>query len=487
MDDSDPKEKLLEEKNFDLNLAIQAAGDYNLYQYLNLIFLSLVWIIVPSISIMLPFFRMMPQRMCQDNVNGVLSTRVCTLEEICDDKIVKIDSDDPLKTWASDFSLYCDSSAYFSSITMIYIIGIIVGNLFISKFTDTFGRKPVLKFHLILYLCTSIFTLFAWNYFVLYIVTFIVGILYAGTTMCAFIINFESSSSERKVQLSTFLSMSLGLGAIAHIVIFYYFKKWYVTVFITSIITIILLCFTYHLQESPEFLYMKHRTKELLAVLRYIARQNGRTQELEAYLDQTDFLFSRTDSYVRYNSYGIVDIFTFDLDAKLNLLVVSFGWFVMTLTFYGIDFNVGMFGINPYLTGIIVYASEAVSQFLGLLFIRKFGFTYTLCLCYSLSSVCLILLNIYFDTKLYNLNIWLLILAKFGISALVSTNYIYTADMFDVEIRVASMAFCSLASRLGSIVGSALAGEKNNMLIQGLLCMANAALVFTVHKKVKNK
>jgi OCT family organic cation transporter-like MFS transporter 4/5 len=485
MNDNDTKEKLLEVKNFDLNKAIQEAGDYNLYQYLNLFFLSLVWIIVPSISIMLPFFRMMPTRMCQDNVNGVLSTRVCTLEEICDDKIIKIDSDDPLKTWASDFNLYCDKSMHLNSISTMYLIGILVGNLFISKFTDTFGRKPVLKFYLILYLCTSILTVMAWNYTILYIVTFTVGILYSGTTMCAFIINYESSNSERKVQLSTFLSASLGIGAIAHIVIFYYFKRWYVTVLITSVITVILLCFTYHLQESPEFLYMKHRYKELIQVLRYIAKQNGRNELLENYLEQTEFLYSRTDVYVRNNSYGIIDIFTFDADSKIRLLVISFNWFVMTLTFYGIDFNVGMFGINPYITGIIVYASETVSQFVGLLLIRNFGFTYTLSTCYSISSICLILLNIYMNTQQQILNISLLILAKFGISALVSTNYIYTADMFDVEIRVASIAFCSLSSRLGSLIGASISREKNNMLIQGLLCLANAVLVFSIKKKYK--
>jgi MFS family permease len=475
-------EKLL--NKFDIDEAIKAAGDYHLYQYINLAFLSLVWIIVPSISIMLPFFRMMPQRMCQDNVNGVLSTRVCTLEEVCDDKIVKIDSEDPLKTWATDFNLYCDKSMYFSKISLLYFIGIIIGNLFISRFTDTYGRKPVLVFYLVLYLFTSVFTLFAWNDLILCITSFIIGILYSGTTLCAFVINYESSSSERKVQLSTFLSMSLGFGAIAHIVIFYWFKKWWVTVLITSILTIILLCFTSILQESPEFLYMKKRYSDLTKCLRHIARRNSRQAQLEDYLNKTEFSPVRRESHTHAHVYyGVLDLWEFK-DERLKYLVIAFNWFVMTLTFYGIDFNVGTFGLNPYVTGIIVYASETISQYIGLLLIKKFGFANTLSMCYTISSICLILLNKYIKTHYNGINIFLLILAKFGVSAIVSTNYIYTADMFDIKIRVACLAFCNLASRLGGILGSLLSETVNNdMLIQGMFCLANAMLVFTVKKQ----
>ena len=51
---------------FNLNSAIKAAGDYGKYHVINILFLSLVWVIVPSIPIMLPYFKMMPTFMCKN-------------------------------------------------------------------------------------------------------------------------------------------------------------------------------------------------------------------------------------------------------------------------------------------------------------------------------------------------------------------------------------------------------------------------------------
>jgi OCT family organic cation transporter-like MFS transporter 4/5 len=472
------------EKEFNLNEAIISAGDYGYYQFLNIIFLSLVWIVVPSIPMMLPYFRMMPNFICEGNDNILMT---CTIQQICDDTIKKINSDSPLKTWVTDFNLYCERSFYFGIMGSSYFFGILFGNLFIAKFTDFYGRRPVLILYLALYLLISILTIFAWTYYIFIIVSFMVGIIYSGTTLCAFVLNFESSSQEKKKLFSTLLSMSYGIGAIIHIIIFFYFKNWVVTMTITSIVTMVILIFTFHLQESPEFLFMKKRYNKMIKVLEYIAECNGKNKELKEYLDSTNMISLKAKSKENNEKiYGIFDII-FLTEQTLTLLVMALNWFIMTMTFYGINFNVSSFGTNPYATGIIVYLSEIIAQIITLFFIEKYGFKSTLCGGYMLSSFMLILVNF---TKKKNhdpiYNLIFIFLAKFGISGVNISNYIFTADMFPTLIRVAAMSFCSLMSRFGGISGTILIELTNSsMIIFGISCFFIAILLYNF-EKIKN-
>jgi len=150
---------------FDLNEAIISAGDFNTYQIRILIYLSLVWILIPTIPVMLPYFRIIPNYYTLSNsdiyseinfknyshLNYSLSQidekllRKATYEEICNKSIPKIKSND-LVTWASDFDLICEKNYYFGIMGSCYFIGILIGNFFISHFNDKYGRKKVISF-----------------------------------------------------------------------------------------------------------------------------------------------------------------------------------------------------------------------------------------------------------------------------------------------------------------------------------------------------
>lgn len=274
------KDKESLKKEFILNDAIKAAGDYGKYHKINLLFLCLVWIMIPSIPIMLPYFRMLPNYQCADNN----SLRLCTKQEICDSSVPKINAEDKLKTWATDFNINCEKHFYFGLLGASYFLGILCGNIFIANFTDSYGRKPVLISYLFIYIAISIITVLTRKFFFLFVVLFCIGIIYSGTSLCIFVLNFESSSIERKSTFSTILSMSYGIGAIFHILIFLYFRNWIITVSISCISLIMVILYSFQLQESPEFLYVNGRTDEMIQVLRFIANVNNNSKLLENYI-----------------------------------------------------------------------------------------------------------------------------------------------------------------------------------------------------------
>jgi OCT family organic cation transporter-like MFS transporter 4/5 len=495
IDHSRENETIRTKRNFNLNDAVKSAGDYGWYQIFNLIYLSFVWIIIPSIPIMLPYFRMMPKFICQSMVpatnttNSTIMTHECTIQEVCDNTITKISADNPLKTWATDFNLFCEKSIYFGFIGSVYFLGILFGSFFLPKFTDKFGRKPVLIFILLAYLVTSAVTLIAWSYAVLFFISFIIGVLFSGTSICAFVLNFESSSSERKLELSTILMMSYSIGAIIHILIFFYFQNWIITVLITSIICIILLILSFHIQESLQFLYSKGRYGEMEKVLEYIAKINSRSEKLKTYLASTDmeYLIKESNDRIieRENDkkdettlYGIAEILPLK-SYRSKLIIMSINWFVMTLTFYGINFNVTNFGTNPYFTGILIYASESIAQLCALYFITVYGCQKTLIGSYLLSFLGLVTMSVISHRSSWYLVF--LFLSKFGISATTSTNYTYTADIFPIMVRMAAMSFCSLMSRIGGMAGTMIIELTHYAMMGfGLLCLITALLLLLI-------
>lgn len=541
-EDSDPfkmtssnKELLLKDNKFDikdikeLNLdeAIISSGDFNKYQILNLIYLSLVWILIPTIPVMLPYFRMIPEYYVATesntqlgnsffnntlNSNGIENNlRKANLIEICDANIPKIKAD-KLVTWASDFDLICNKNYYFGIMGSLYFIGILLGNLFISHFTDKYGRKKVIIFLLFAYLATTFLTLIAWNYFILFLVIFLIGIIYAGTSMCTFILNFESSSKTKKKTFSVILSTTYGLGAIFHILVFYYFQNWKMSIFICSILTVFSIYSVSTINESPEYLFEKKKYSKLKQVLFNIAQINQREKFLLKYLSETNLdnlikakrqkrlesksgnlngeeleeqmeLDASTLSDKLLNqAYGILDILNLK-EQRFVILLMSLNWFFMTMIFYGLNLNISFFKTDPYVTGVLIYLSESIAQLTSLYFMESFGYKNTLIGAYIISSVAFIIIDLIDLSNNYFLGLLLIFISKFGISAVVSTNYTFTADLFDMKIRVASMSFCSVMSRLGGVSGTLIIEiTKYAMLTFGSLCFLSSFIILKVEK-----
>jgi len=513
----------LRRKEFNLDKAIISAGDFSKYQIINLFYLSLVWILIPAIPIMLPYFRMIPEYYTVSDSNSQLgnlinnftlygnektnSLRKATLEEICDENIPKIKAD-KLVTWASDFNLICSKNYYFGIMGSLYFIGISLGNLFISYFTDKYGRKKVIIFLLFSYLATIFLALIAWNYYILFIVIFIIGIIYAGTSMCTFVLNFESSSKSKKKTFSVILSTTYGFGAIFHILIFYYFQNWKICIFIYSMLTIFSIYSISTIHESPEYLYEKKKYSKLKQVLISISKINQKEKELLDYIinnsNLNDLIIEKRQKILEKNSeqseeqleldastlsdkllnkaYGIFDILNLR-EQRFAILLMSLNWFFMTMIFYGLNLNIGFFKTDIYVTGVLIYLSESIAQLTSLYFMERFGYKNTLIGAYIISSVAFVIIDLINFSSHYFLGLFLIFISKFGISAVVSTNYTFTADLFDMKIRVASMSFCSVMSRLGGVSGTLIIEiTKYAMLTFGSLCFLSAFIILQVEK-----
>jgi len=328
--------------------------------------------------------------------------------------------------------------------------------------------------------------------------------------MCAFVLNFESSSRSFKKTFSVILSTTYGLGAIFNIIIFYYYQSWKISIYVITIMTVISIFLIYSINESPEFLYEKKKYIKLKKVLIIISKINQRETELLKYLNSTNLdkmieekksKRANTNKFYEDNdelnvteettlsdkiltkTFGILEILTLK-EQRLVICLMSLNWFFMTMIFYGLNFNIGFFKTDPYITGVLIYLSESIAQLTSLYFMEKFGYKSTLVGAYILSSIAFVIIDIIDLSNHHLLGLILIFLSKFGISAVVSTNYTFTADLFDMKIRVASMSFCSIMSRLGGVSGTLIIEVTNYaMLTFGSLCFLSSFIILKVEKK----
>jgi MFS family permease len=547
-DDNEDFFTLIENKNnqenheitivkFDFNKAMEIIGDFNFYQIYSAIFLGIIWLSIPSVPIMIPFYRMIPDYTCLNSTNNTFHK--CSVEEYCDISNNRIlNPNFKIKNWETDFQISCKNSIYYGLLASTYFLGILFGFIFVSNCSNKYGRKKVLVFFLYFYLIISLMMNFYSNIFTLFIYLFFIGIIYSGTTMCAFILIFESTSKNYKAILSTIISMSFGLGALINILLFYYIRNWKILLGISSIVCLILILASYKIQESPEYLFNKKKYNLLREVFENIARMNNKEIELRKYLGINQLKEEENNNENFYNKKDMEENIKYsknisepklsqelklkkisetekNLDAltiitlskyRFKLLLMAFNWFTMTLTFYGINFSLNNFGMNVFVTGLVVYSSEVIAQFISMFLIMKIGDKNSIIASYIFSAISLIILQILNSPSIFGLldirtaqshnttnfyiysmlKIFLIFSAKFGISSISNVNYIYTGRIFNTESRMGAMSFCKIISRLGAVSSTLLIEISDySMVIFGSFCIITAFLINVYGNKLE--
>jgi MFS family permease len=466
---SNLKISLLPNKIFNLKKAIEIC-ETGKYQIKALVYLGIIWFTIPTIPIMLPFWRSYPSYN-RNTTNKTPNFDYC--KEYTSNPV-----NSKIRNLETDFKLNCIDNSYYGYLASTYLLGVLIGFLFISNMANIYGRKAVMSISLQVYIIVLIIMILNSRIEVLFFLLLVIGIIYSGASMCAYVLIYESIKNEDRTLFTTLISMSYSIGALINIIVFYFLQNWLYIICLNLFVTSLLFLCTDIIAESPEFLYSENKHKQLNEVLLKIANDNGVLDKCEHYLK----IYPHTDRISenkKENTFGVWELLKYQ-EIRLKIAILCFNWFVMTLTFYGMNFNLDRFYLSPYITGNIVYISEALAQFISMFLIEKFGDKFTIFLNYSVTGLSLIILNFitHKSSDFDYLKIILIFLAKFGVSAITNVNYIYTARLFSTKLRISSMSLCKIISRLGGIISTILFELSSySLLIMGLMCISIPLLI----------
>lgn len=265
-----------------IDKALQVCGNNNRYQKIFFLAVALTWFSVDFISITFPLLELMPQFQCKND--GVF-------EECEDNKYCSTTNEEDRRALpfayhniVTDFNLICNNTLIIM-IGVSYTVGIFAGAFLASKFSDIWGRKPVLLFCQLLFAIAAFSATVVPNIYILLGVLFFIGIATSGGSMISFLFISECIAPHKRSVFGTLINSAFAFAGILYFTIYFFLKNWKIMAYISVGCDVIagILILTYF-TESPRFLMSKGYTQKALKSLHKIAKRNGKQKDFYKFL-----------------------------------------------------------------------------------------------------------------------------------------------------------------------------------------------------------
>ncbi|XP_063777895.1 solute carrier family 22 member 13-like [Pseudophryne corroboree] len=221
----------------------------------------------------------------------------------------------------------------------------------------------------------------------------------------------------------------------------YGIRNWRLFQIACSAPTAILLLYIWILPESARWLLTKGKNEKAKELLQKAARTNKR--------EFPEALLLQLQEEKLTSSGNMLDLFRVP-NLRKKTLIMCFIWFVNGLSYYGLSYNVGSFGLDIYLTQLVFGAVEIPARLGTIFIVQNFGRRLSQALCLLLGGiVCLIITTI--PTELSVVITVLAVIGKFAMASSYSVCYIYAAEIFPTVIRQNGVGLCSMTARVAGI------------------------------------
>ena len=408
------------------------------------------------VSLSFSYLTKQPQFLCREIPSQNFTK--CNFEEdkFCSKEIsfeyIK-DKSNSLDNWSYNFDLFCSNKGYIVLIGSGFFIGAVIGCVFITPLPDKYGRKIVIKIILSISCILHFLILVSFNALFLSILCIISGFF------SAIYGNFSLYVAEYIPKENSAMTMSVidavypFMGFIEALY-FMTINNWRILFLFTTILHIFATFFVLkYLPESPKWLFSKGKIKESMDAINYIAEVNGKTKEVETFLnlnknenninDNEENKENENNNENNNIGYNIFSILIKYPSQRLVILILSITFFCASFCFYGIILSLENMKGNFFTNSIFSFFGEMVSELLsgylsGIIgrttilkiggIIGSFGFLGNQLCPYALKST-------------------LLLISMMGFSSTFNVLYIYSPEIIPSKIRstvCGALFFCGM-------------------------------------------
>ncbi|GBG75492.1 hypothetical protein CBR_g20123 [Chara braunii] len=185
----------------------------------------------------------------------------------------------PERSTISDLGMFCDRNYQVGLSQSIFFLGFLVGAGFFGTVSDgSMGRKRTMLLACAIAGVSGLVTAASPNFIAYVILRHITGIGTAGITLNAFTLSMEMIGPKRRGKAGTLARSFLGIGImLLPLIAFLCADSWrllYVVSSVPSLFFVLLSAIAAN--ESPRWLLVHGRTEKAMAILRSLARRNGR-------------------------------------------------------------------------------------------------------------------------------------------------------------------------------------------------------------------
>lgn len=150
---------------------------------------------------------------------------------------------------------------------------------------------------------------------------------------------------------------------------------------------------------------------------------------------------------VEPKAYGISYLFTEDPIRKITF-IMFFEWMVTTLVYYSLNFSMSNIGTGVFFSNVMSILMDVPAILFLIAILDIWGRKPCVVFGLSLAGISCIFCGF---CQAGAIKTTAALIGKFGCSAVFSTIYLYTAEMFPTPIRSTAMGMCSTFARIGGI------------------------------------
>ncbi|XP_067223226.1 si:dkey-190l8.2 isoform X2 [Chanodichthys erythropterus] len=369
--------------------------------------------------------------------------------------------------------LTCHEANHFAHGQATYMTGLLIGSLFSGALSDRYGKKLLL-------ICCSVVHAVATLVvaFLPYVPAYLTARCISGAACCAihictYSLGVEWSLPKYRIWPPTLFSFIFSLGMMGLAAVAFLTSGWMQFHLALGIPQILFLPFYFFLPESPRWLLLNKRMETLEG---YQNRSPEDKHYLDLLLESVDIKTKKSPSektstktesnFSNFTSHTIL----------LRLFIMSYIGFASALTYYGICFSVGSFGVNIYLAQFFSGLSEAPSLLLPFLLKRWGRRPFSMGSLFLSGISCMLSLLVSKFCDMPALVMTLALMGKLCMQSTSCVSVLYGIELFPTVIRQKCIGLVSLCYRVACIINAVVTPE-GGIPLPAMICYSSGPII----------
>ncbi|KAK7503284.1 hypothetical protein BaRGS_00005549 [Batillaria attramentaria] len=322
----------------------------------------------------------------------------------------------------------------------------------------SFGRKRVLLVAVVLHIVMSLSIAWVPYFPLLCVFLWLNGLSVMGMYTNAYVISVELVGPSKRMFTGVGIVVFWCLGMMVLTPLAYLLRHWQYLQMAASAFPIFFLSYYWLIPESPRWLLGKGRVREAEAILRKAARVNRVKRPLPPVLfDEKPLDKEKGESVLMLRHHPRL---------LLYYVMVVYNWHVSSLTFYGLNLNVGSLSGSVYVNFLLSGIMEFVSYILCLCLLNRVGRRALNCglmIMAGVTCTATVFPVLYAPPSLQWVTVVLAMAGKLGISGAFAIIWIWTSELYPTVIRNSGMGTSSVCAGLGGVIAPYIANISQSL------------------------